>query len=177
MPHFERKLIASLLCLVLGAFLAPGPVVAAAPASLEAKALFERLKSLEGTWVGRSTKGWEDQTSFRTIADGSVVVETSFDAHPGETMLTTYHLDGPRVMLTHYCVAKNQPRMVAHEIGDGGSSAVFTFIDGTGMASRDAGHMDRAAFSFQDRDHFTSKWSWYQDGKEQWMEEIRYERK
>jgi len=73
-------------------------------------------------------------------------------------------------MLTHYCVAKNQPRMVAREIGAGGASAVFTFLDATGIPSRDSGHMDRAAFSFQDGDHFTSKWSWYRDGKDQWME-------
>jgi len=176
MPHLDRKWISPFLGFVLGAFLAPC-VAAEAPPSTEAAALFERLKGLEGTWVGRSTKGWEDRTSFRTIAGGSVVVETSFDAHPGETMLTMFHLDGPRLMLTHYCVAKNQPRMVAREIGAGGASAVFTFLDATGIPSRDSGHMDRAAFSFQDGDHFTSKWSWYRDGKDQWMEEIRYERK
>jgi hypothetical protein len=28
-----------------------------------------------------------------------------------------------------------------------------------------------------DDDHFSSQWTWYQDGKESWMEEIKLERK
>jgi hypothetical protein len=158
----------------------PGPVHAADSAgagATPAVALFERLRSLEGEWTGTSTKGWTDRTSFRTIAAGSVVVETSFDAHPGETMMTMYHLDGSRVILTHYCVAKNQPRLVAREIGDEGRSVTFAFLDATGIASRDEGHMDQAIISFQDADHFTSRWSWYEGGADRWMEEIRYERK
>ena len=29
---------------------------------------------------------------------------------------------------------------------------------------------------FVDADHFTSQWTWYQDGKESWMEEIVHAR-
>src|SRR5215211_7706648 len=47
-----------------------------------ARTAFERLKKLEGNWKGRSTKGWEEATSYKTIAQGTVVVGTSFDAHP-----------------------------------------------------------------------------------------------
>jgi len=142
-----------------------------------AESLFEKLKGLEGAWIGRSAKGWTDEVTYRTIAGGSVVVETSFDAHPGETMMTMFHLDAGRLILTHYCVARNQPRLLATEFGGGGKSATFTFLDATGMASRDAGHMDKAAFTFEDADHFTSRWSWYEGGAERWMEEIRYERR
>jgi len=56
MPHLRSKVISPFLGFVLGAFLAPC-VAAEAPPSTEAAALFERLKGLEGTWVGRSTKG------------------------------------------------------------------------------------------------------------------------
>lgn len=139
-------------------------------------ALFKRLSALEGDWVGTSTKGWSDSSNFRTIAAGSVVVQTSFDAHPGETMMTMYHLDGSRVMLTHYCVAKNQPRLVATEASPDGKTFTFTFLDATGIPSREAGHMDKAVFTFEDDDNFTSRWTWYQNGSEQWMEEIRYRR-
>src|SRR5438309_9261881 len=31
---------------------------------------FERLKKFEGKWVGRSTKGWEEAITFKTIAQG-----------------------------------------------------------------------------------------------------------
>ncbi len=141
-----------------------------------AAAAFERFKKLEGKWNGRSTKGWEEVLTFKTIAGGSVVVETSFDAHPNETMMTMYHLDGDRLMLTHYCVARNQPRLVATSFSDGGKTVTFTFIDGGNLASRDRGHMDKAVFRFVDDNHATSQWTWYQDGKESWMEEIHLDR-
>jgi hypothetical protein len=144
----------------------PAPAVAA----------FEQFKKLEGKWRGRSTKGWEEVLTFKTIAGGSVVVGTSFDAHPNETMMTMYHMDGERLMLTHYCVAKNQPRLVATTFADSGKTITFTFLDGGNLASRDRGHMDKAVFRFIDDSHMTSRWTWYQDGREQWLEEIHLER-
>lgn len=142
-----------------------------------AQAGFERFKKLEGQWLGRSTKGWEETINFKTIAKGSVVVENSFDAHPNETMMTMFYLDGDRLMLTHYCVARNQPRLEAASFEDDGRTITFTFLDATNLPSRDKGHMDKAVFRFADDDHFSSQWTWYQDGKENWMEEIKCERK
>lgn len=139
--------------------------------------LFERFKTLDGVWIGTSTKGWKEETTVRTIAGGSVVQFTSFDAHPNETMLTLVYFDIDRLLITHYCVAKNQPRLQLTAVEDEGSTAVFTFLDGTNLASREKGHMDKVVYRFRDDDHFTSQWTWYQDGKERWMEEIMNERK
>ena len=141
-----------------------------------ARLAFERFKKLEGAWKGRSTKGWEETVNYKTIAQGTVVVGTSFDAHPNETMMTMIHLDGERLMLTHYCVAKNQPRLIATSFAEDGKTITFTFLDGTNMPSRDRGHMDKAVFHFVDDSHVSSRWTWYQDGKESWMEEISLER-
>ena len=144
--------------------------------SASAKELFERLKKLEGKWMGRSTKGWTEAITFKTIAQGSVVHESSFDAHPNETMATMYYLDGERLMLTHYCVSKTQPRLQATAFEDGGRKVTFTFLDGGNLPSRDKGHMDKVVINFMDDDHFTSQWTWYQQGQEKWLEEIKYER-
>lgn len=141
-----------------------------------ARAAFERFRSLEGTWGGRSTKGWRDTASWKTIAGGSAVVETSFDAHPNETMLTIFHLDGDDLTLTHYCVAKNQPRLRATEFSPDGRTVTFTFAGGSNLADRNRGHMDKALFRFEDSDHFSTRWTWYEDGAERWMEEIQCER-
>lgn len=154
----------------------PRPAPPPVPPRAAVLQAFERLKGLEGEWRGRSTKGWTDTSTFRVIAGGSVVTETSFDAHPGETMLTAFHLDGDRLLLTHYCVARNQPRLVASVIADGGKAITFTFLDGTNLRSRDQGHMDKATFRFDDPDHVTTRWTWYQDGVERWLEEIAMER-
>ena len=141
-----------------------------------AKSTFERLKKLQGTWVAKSTKGWEEQTTFNTIAAGSAVVEEGVNAHPGETMLTVFHLDGDRLMLTHYCVAKNQPRLVASSISDDGRTVTFTFLDATNLSSRNQGHMDKAVYQFIDDDHFATQWTWYSNASEQWMEKIESKR-
>ncbi len=141
-----------------------------------AQRAFERFKSLSGEWQGQSTKGWTDKSVFKVIAAGSCVLGTTFDAHPNETMLTMYHMDGELFMLTHYCVAKNQPRMRATEISEDGNTIIFTFLDATNLSSRDKGHMDKAMFRFESDDRFTTKWTWYQNGQERWMEEIVYTR-
>jgi hypothetical protein len=149
----------------------------ARPDSEAAHRIFDRFAKLAGEWRGRSTAGWSDRTMFRVIAAGSVVVETSeFEAHPGETMMTMYHLDGDRMMLTHYCVARNQPRLQAVSVDSGVKRVIFTFRDGTNLASRDQGHMDQVVYDFLDEDHFSSRWSFYKNGREDWMEEIHFER-
>jgi len=170
-------------CLAVLAFVlasaAPGAAQAraAAQAANPAATAFEALKVLEGEWRGRSTKGWQDRVSIRTIARGSAVIFTSdFDAHPGETMVTVITLDRARLLLTHYCVAGNQPRMAAAGLGEEDRSLLFTFIDGGNLGSRDEGHMDKALYHLIDEDHFTSRWTWFQEGAEQWMEEIAFER-
>jgi hypothetical protein len=137
---------------------------------------FEQLKGLSGRWVGQSTKGWTDTITYKTVAGGSVVVEESFGAHPGETMYCMFHLHGGRLLLTHYCVAKNQPRLEATEFEDGGKVVTFTFLDATGMTSRNQGHMDKCRMTFAGPDSLIVHWTWYQEGKESWMEEIHHKR-
>ena len=80
---------------------------------------FKQFLAMEGEW--RIIGGDHSQGAthiYRTIANGSVVVETAF---PGESseMITVFHLDGPNLVMTHYCAARNQPYMVAeHPSGD-----------------------------------------------------------
>jgi hypothetical protein len=148
------------------------PATAPATPQTPARKAFERFKSLAGEWQGTSTNGWTEKSTYRVIAGGSCVMNTSFDAHPNETMVTIFHMDGEHLMLTHYCIAKNQPRMRATEISEDGRTVVFTFLDATNLSSRDKGHMDKAMYRFETDDRFTSQWTWYQNGQEKWMEQI-----
>ena len=167
-----RPTILAALSISLVAMLAEGGEPARTPSGEEARAAFERIKSLAGSWEGRSTKGWRENLRYQVIAGGSAVLETSFEAHPGEEMATVFHMDGDRLVLTHYCVAKNQPRLEATSISDGGTRIVFTFRDGGNIPTRDKGHMDSAVMTFDGPDRITARWSWYQDGKEKWFEDI-----
>jgi hypothetical protein len=162
------------IALVMGLSACAAPVAAS---RADAHRAFERFVALEGEWEGKSSQGWTDRVRFQKIARGSAVLETSlFEAHPGETMLTIAHPDGDRLLLTHYCVAKNQPRLVLSACSEDGKELDFEFLDATNLASRNRGHMDRAEYRFLDDDHFTSRWTWYQDGQETWMETIEFRR-
>jgi hypothetical protein len=151
---------------------AHAPEPAAAPSADAARSAFERFKALEGTWRGRSTRGWEEDVTYRVIAGGSVVHGSSFDAHPGETMATMFYLNEGALELTHYCVAKNAPHLRATSFEEGGRVIEFTFVDGANLSDRNRGHMDRAVFRFLANGRVTSRWTWYQNGQERWMEEI-----
>lgn len=177
MKHF---LLSAFLWLVLAPVAradGPGTRPASAPAPTPARLAYERFKGLAGDWEGHSTKGWTERLTIRPIAGGSCVMETSTFAHgDGDAMVTMYHLDGEQLMLTHYCMAKNQPRLRATEVSPDGREMTFTFVDGTNMASRDVGHMDKVRIWFEGDDGYRSQWTFYAKGKEQWMEAISYKR-
>src|SRR5262245_24825285 len=144
-----------------------------------ARRAYAKIQALAGTWEGQSTKGWTERLTIKPIAGGSCVMEESQFAHeadPQKNMLTVYHLDGEHLMLTHYCMAKNQPRLRATDFSEDGKKITFEFIDGTNLASRDVGHMDKVVIQFDSPDAYRSQWTFYAKGKEQWMEQITYKR-
>jgi hypothetical protein len=156
---------------------APAPATQPAHADTPAWRAFERFKALAGQrWEGKSTKGWTEQLTYSLIAGDSVVMEQSAMAHD-TAMVTMYSMDGDELMLTHYCAAKNVPRMKATQISDDGSEVLFTFVDGLNLKDgRDTPHMDKANFKFAGDGTMHEQWTFYSNGKEQWMEEIRYAR-
>lgn len=152
------------------------PAAAGLPTRELAQAAFEKLKKIEGRWQCSSPGLGEFQESYRVIAGGSVLMANEMEDKPAMAMVTMYHMDGPSLMLTHYCVAKNQPRLVATKIADDLSSITFEYKDGTNLASRNVGHMDSVVINLVDADTFSSRWSWYEKGKEQWMEAVTAKR-
>jgi len=141
-----------------------------APA-VDAKKLFEAMKQLQGSWEGTSKSGMKENLETKLMAGGSVLMETS-----SLGMITMYHLDSDRMLLTHYCMAKNQPRLKATSVSPDGKTVTFSFVDGTNLPNRNVGHMDKVVFEFLDKDTYRNKWTWYAKGKEQWMEDFTYRR-
>jgi hypothetical protein len=153
----------------------PAAADAQAVTPARARAAFDLLRQLAGEWDASSTQGWQGVRTMQVIAGGSAIVAASrLDPHPGadESMATIFHLDGDRLMLTHYCVARNQPRLVATSISEDGRRIEFSFLDGTNMRSRNDGHMDRAIFTIESPDRYRTRWTFYRDGEERWMEDI-----
>src|SRR5579862_8715974 len=99
----------------------------------EAAAAFARLKTMGGEWQANTPDG-KARLTYELTGGGSALVEReSADNMPG--MMTVYHLDGNRVILTHYCMAGNQPRMQAGGINPETSEIQFQFLDVTNLAS------------------------------------------
>jgi hypothetical protein len=82
-------------------------------------------------------------------------------SHDG--MVSMFAIDGNRLLMTHYCGAGNQPRMIGTFSPDG-KTLTFDFLDATNLASSQAGHMQHAVFTFADADHYTEDWTWAKDG-------------
>lgn len=181
LPRFLRDLAGLLLLFAIGSSVAaakasPGEASRGEDVAPElARLAFERFKALEGSWQGESTAGWRETITVRVIAQGSAVLFTSFDAHPGETMVTLVSLDGDRLRLTHYCVAGNQPRLEAKRVSADGRHVEMAFVDGGNLPSRDRGHMDSVVYELGD-DRYASRWTWFQDGEARWMEQIENRR-
>ena len=103
----SRRLAGLGICLLL--VIAGGTLLLAQSGPLGA---FEKIKSLTGDWTGKMSGGMAATSSFRVTAGGSAVMQMLGEGTDME-MPTVFHMDGDRLMATHYCAAKNQPRMVS----------------------------------------------------------------
>ena len=138
-------------------------ILASAPAlaSSSAQKTFDQIKALAGTWEGKDTDGKPVKVVFRVTANGSAVMSEILG---DEDMITMFNMDGERVLMTHYCAAGNQPRMLANASPDG-KNINFEFLDATNLEGPHAGHMHHVIFGMADADHHTEEWIFKQGNK------------
>lgn len=113
-----------------------------AEAATTAAEAFASLKKLQGEWRGPAMmKGMLPSHSiFRVTAGGSAVQETIFPGTKME-MLSVYHLDKGRLLMTHYCALGNQPRMRLNTRKSTAGELLFDFDGGTNLNPRRDPHM------------------------------------
>ena len=66
----------------------------------------------------------KSQISYKVVSGGSALMETIREPN-GTEMVTGFHPDGDRLLMTHYCSLGNQPRMRADGLSDGGKKVAF----------------------------------------------------
>ena len=135
-------------CLTLGVCLAGLTIAGMAQEStvpkvvpIKPNAAFERLKALAGEWEGTNGRGLPARLTYRVTSQGTMLLETlaSKEQDGKEVeMMTAYHVDGDRLMMTHYCV-NTQPRMVAVSVS--GNTIHFTRKDVTNYPGAPYGAM------------------------------------
>lgn len=126
---------------------------------------FEQIKSLAGTWSGTGMMhGKEEQftVTYETSAGGSVVVEKSFPGTPME-MISVYSEKDGQVVMTHYCMLKNQPELALKNSDDG--TLEFDLIGGANMDSSKDMHMHSLKLTIKDDDTIVQEWTPYMAGE------------
>ncbi|HWS71523.1 MAG TPA: hypothetical protein VN605_05390, partial [Thermoanaerobaculia bacterium] len=123
-------------------------------------AAIEKIRGLVGEWSGtyewsgaRTDKG-EMNAVYSLTGNGSAVIESlSVGSEP--SMSSIYHLDLDDLRVTHYCAARNQPRLRARTIDLPKGLLEFEFVDATNMRSADAPHVHGLELHFDADDRLT----------------------
>ena len=148
-----------------------GALMFSSPALADGEAVFEKILGLAGNWVGITywstdpSKREEVRMTYQPTGLGSAVVE-HFSTGTEPTMTSVYHMDGNDLRLTHFCSAKNQPRLKATRIDDGGRVVVFSLEDVTNLTSPGAGHVSGLELRFPAEDHLELKFTFSRDGRD-----------
>ena len=161
---------------VVFVFSLAGYVLAGDTSEISTTPQFEKMKSLVGNWKGKGGDGKPINVSYKLVSSGSALMETlSMEEHE-DAMVTMYHVNGTKLMMTHYCAVGNQPRMQAAKSSAEVNKLVFKFVDATNLAHPGDPHMSKLIVTFKDNDHFTQEWTMSKNGKETDHDTFEYER-
>jgi hypothetical protein len=126
----------------------------------------EKLKKLAGTWVEADKDGKPTDkvvSVVKVTAGGSAVQETLFPDTPME-MVSVYHLDKGDLVMTHYCMLGNQPRLKA-QAGSKPNQIKWVFTGGTNLDPAKDAHMHGGTVTFIDDDHIEFAGEAWENGK------------
>ena len=156
----------SYVALGVVAFSAAPAAAAPAPAKPAPAAAYERLRALVGTWTAPlATPGKQLQVSFKLISNDSTLLET-YVTPSGRETITVFHMDGPRLLATHYCAQGNQPRLALIRATDAPAQWIFDFVDATNLATPQSSHLHHLEVAVTDADHFTMVETYRENGKD-----------
>jgi hypothetical protein len=127
--------------------------------------VFDSIKSLQGTWKGKSNMKGEEQdvqVKYKVTSAGSAVEETLFPGTPHE-MVSVYFLAGDDIMMTHYCAVGNQPRMKL--TSSKGQKLVFEKVDVTGMKSENDMYMGALTLNIKGKNKLDAEWVSFENGQ------------
>ena len=124
-----------------------------AASQLFADSGLDKIKSLVGEWEATTPEG-PATVKYELISNGTAV-EERLGVHDTE-MVSIYHMNGGKLMMTHYCSFNNQPRFEATMDGD---TITFNYVDATNLQSESSPHINGLVLNFKDADHFSQQWS------------------
>jgi hypothetical protein len=118
-----------------------------AAAQSDAQKAFEKIKTLAGSWQG-SIMGKSINLTIRVTSSGNAILhEADSGSPPPSHEITTFYVDGDRLLATHYCDGGNRVRWEGKMSPDG-KTIEFTFLDVAGGTQ--TGYVKRTAFTIID---------------------------
>jgi hypothetical protein len=175
--HFEEEPVRKHNCALLATFvvsilsLVGTRVALAAPPSDPAGAdqAFQRLKTLVGRWEGTTPAG-KIALEYELVSGGTALIEReSMPQFQGEhQMITVYHLDNGKLVLTHYCHEGNQPHMQARPFNASSSEIRFEFTGAGNLVGSSAENvMHEVVLKLNTPDELATEWTLYSNGQRQ----------
>ena len=135
--RISRILPALMICLVMaigcGTSIAQTVSQPKAPASpSDAQKLFDKMKSLAGTWQG-TIMNIPINVTIRLASSGTAILHeaTTDGGKPPNHEITMFYVEGDRLLATHYCDGGNRARFEGKLSADE-TAAEFNFLDVSG---------------------------------------------
>lgn len=139
------------------------PLSVKAEATTPARASFAKLKQMLGDWRKEDGDRKTFYISFQETANGSVLIENWIRKGKSHS-LTIYHLDGEKLLATHYCPQENQPRLKL-DIPTKEDAVAFTFQDATNLSDINDSHQHSLSFQFMAADKVVRNESYIENGE------------
>lgn len=125
---------------------------------------FEMMKTLAGTWEGEMDMGEgpaKMTVTYALTSGGSAIIETVWAGTPNE-MVTIIHDDSKkRLVLTHFCMLHNQPKMTLAGMDE--KELRFELAGDADIDPMEM-HMHSARFRFVSPDKMVNTWTLYAEG-------------
>ena len=148
--------------------------------ALSASDMFEQMLKLEGEWEGSyewsegRSGGGAMRVRYTVTGAGSALIEDLINEEGVATMTTVYHLDGADLRMTHYCAARNQPRLKSSGFSDAPPAADFQLVDVTGLTKY--GSVQAFRIEIVDAEHLNLRFTFAGNPKTSGIENIRLTR-
>lgn len=97
----------------------------------DAKAAFESLKALSGSWHGVIMNIPIDATIRPASSGTAIIAEWNTPKGPPQQEITMFYVEDGKLMATHYCDAGNRPRFQGKLLADA-KTVDFDFLDVNG---------------------------------------------
>ena len=120
----------------------------AASAQSDAKQAFAQLKTLAGSWQG-TIMGKSMNATIRVTSSGTTLLHEATAEGGGvpDHEITTFYVEGDRLLATHYCDGGNRSHMEGKLLPNG-NGVEFNLLDVSGGTQR--GYIKRLVFTMID---------------------------